>query len=97
MIKLDDSSPSPGQRIAVEELARGLLDRSSGWDRFPTPFEDVLQAAKLKVGPMSLFDSHRIMQYLQNKSEHAKATVKSAISMVLGIYDADEELRHNVQ
>ena len=94
MIKPDDSSLLPHQRNAVEERARGLLNRSDSWGRFPTPVEDVLEAAKLRVAPVSLFDPHRIMEYLQSRSQRAKATVKSAISKILGIYDADEELIH---
>jgi hypothetical protein len=44
--------------------------------------------------PASAFDPRRIMEYLIGKAEHAAAALKSAISKVFGIYDADEHLIH---
>jgi hypothetical protein len=70
------------------------LDRASGWGIFPTPIPDILDAAKLKIAPASAFDPRRIMEYLIGKAERAASTLKSAISKVFGIYDADECLIH---
>ncbi len=60
--------------------------------RLPTPMPDILEAAKLKIAPASAFDPRRIVEYLMGKAEHAAEALKSAISKVLGIYDADESL-----
>ena len=46
MVKLDDSSLTPDQLSAVEKRARKLLDRASVWRRFPTPINDILEAAR---------------------------------------------------
>ena len=56
MAKPDDSSLTPDQLRAVEKRARQLLDRASVWQRFPTPIDDILAAAKLQVAPVSIFD-----------------------------------------
>ena len=69
MVKPDDSSLDPDQKRAVEERARGLLDRAAGWNRFPTPVPDILEAAQLKLAPVSAFDPPRIMEYL-HKADH---------------------------
>lgn len=101
MTKPDDSSLSADELRAVEKRARKILDRASAWDRFPTPIEDILAAARLKVAPDSMFDSARIIAFLQEQTasagrviKGASRWIKSAISKVLGLYDADEYVIH---
>ena len=94
MAKADDSSLDPDQLRAVQLAARRALDRASGWGIYPTPIPIILEAANLRVAPASAFDPRRIMEYLVGKAESAAATLKSAISKVFGIYDADEGLIH---
>jgi hypothetical protein len=92
--KADDSSLDPAQRRAVEARARNLLDRAGGWDRFPTPVDDLLQAASLQVAPSSAFDPAQILSYLRGKAADVGHRLKSAISKVLGLYDAAESIIH---
>jgi Zn-dependent peptidase ImmA (M78 family) len=92
--RADDSSLDAEQRRAVEERARSLLDRASAWDRFPTPVEDLLQAASLQVAPSSVFDAAQILSYLREKAADVGHRLKSAISKVLGLYDAAERVIH---
>lgn len=94
MAKTDDSSLDPSQLRAVQAAARRALDRAGAWDVFPTPIPVILEAANLKVAPASAFDPKRIMAYLIGKTERAASALKSAISKVFGIYDADESLIH---
>lgn len=94
MTKPDDSSLDPGDRRAVEERARRLLDRASAWDRFPTPIEDIVAAANLKIAPTSLFDPAAIVAYLKNKGTDATRWLKSAVSKVLGLYDGFDNIIH---
>jgi hypothetical protein len=54
-MKPDDSSLQTFELAAVERQARDLLNRASAWDRFPTPVDDMLEAAKLRVAPKGLF------------------------------------------
>jgi Zn-dependent peptidase ImmA (M78 family) len=90
----DDSSLDPDQRRAVEERARSLLDRASAWDRFPTPVDDLLDAAEIQVAASSVFDPAAILSYLREKAVDVGHRLKSAVSKVLGLYDAHERIIH---
>jgi hypothetical protein len=92
--KADDSRLEPEELRAVQVAARRALDRASGWGVFPTPIADILDAAKLRIAPASAFDPRRIMEYLIGKAEQTATSLKSAISKVFGIYDADKRLIH---
>ena len=94
MAQADDSSLDPSELRAVLLAARRALDRASGWGVFPTPISDILSAANIKVAPASAFDPRRIMEYLIGKAEHTASVIKSAISKVFGIADADESVIH---
>jgi hypothetical protein len=94
MTKADDSSLDPDALRAVEERARKLLDRASVWDRYPTPIEDILVAAQVRVAASSVFDPVGILSYIRDKTADAARYLKSAISKVLGIYDADDRIIH---
>jgi Zn-dependent peptidase ImmA (M78 family) len=94
MTKPDDSSLDPDALRAVEERARKLLDRASAWDQYPTPIEDILAAAQIELAPTSMFDPVRIVSYIRNKTVDAAKFLKSAISKVFGIYDADDRVIH---
>lgn len=94
MAKPDDSSLTPDQLRAVEKRARQLLDRASVWERFPTPINDILAAAKLQVAPVSIFNPASILAYIKNKAAYAAYSVKHAISKLFGVYDAEESVIH---
>lgn len=93
-MKPDDSSLQSFERDAVERQARNLLDRASVWGRFPTPVDDILGAAKLKLAPRGMFDPASIMDFLKKTTAQAAQVFKSALSKVLGIYDANEQIIH---
>jgi len=98
MTKPDDSTLTAADLRIIEKRARDILNRASAWDRFPTPIEDILKVARLKVAPHSLFDPNQIIAYLQEKATSAgraiKGWIKSAISKVWGVYDADAYVIH---
>ena len=94
MTKPDDSKLDPEQQRAVEERARRLLDRASAWGIFPTPIDDILAAANLKVAPKSIFDLQGIAAYLKDKAIETGHHLKSAISKLFGLYDSNESLIH---
>ncbi len=101
MTKPDDSTLTIEDLRIIEKRARDILNRASAWDRFPTPIEDILAAARLKVAPHSIFDPNRIIAFLQEQTANASRAIKgagrwikSAISKVLGLYDADELVIH---
>lgn len=94
MTRPDDSTLSEFERAAVERRARDILDQSSAWGRFPTPVDDILAAARLKVAPRSAFDIAEFVAYVRKKTKAVAATLKSALSKVLGIYDAGDRIIH---
>jgi hypothetical protein len=92
--KADDSSLDPEERRAVEERARRLLDRASAWGVFPTPIDDIVAAAKLKVAPKSIFDLQAIAAYLKDKAIETGQNLKSAVSKLFGLYDSNDFIIH---
>ena len=94
MARPDDSTLDPEDLRAVEEQAHRLLDRADAWDRYPVPVHEILDAANVRLAPTSAFDADAIVSYLRGKAAAARARVKSAMSKVLGLYDAGEGLIH---
>lgn len=94
MTRPDDSSLEPHDLQAVESRARLLLDRADAWDRFPTPVEDIVAAANLRVAPKGVFDPASFLAFVKQKTSHAAHTLKAALSKVLGIYDANDQIIH---
>ena len=94
MTKSDDASLDADQLRAVEQRARRILDRASAWNRFPTPVEDIVAAAHLRLAPTSIFDPERILAFVKNKTAGVAHRLKSALSKVLGLYDAGERVIH---
>jgi hypothetical protein len=94
MVKPDDSSLDPHLQRAVEERAQRILDRAAAWGRFPTPVDDIVKSARLRIAPTSAFDPRIILAYVQSKAGGAVRAIKSALSKVFGLYDSDEALIH---
>ena len=93
-MKPDDSSLAIADLIAIEKRASDLLDRADAWDRFPIPIDDILAAANVKVARHSIFDAASIIAYLKGKASSATTNIKSAVSKILGLYDAGDNLIH---
>lgn len=94
MTKPDDSSLDPEDLRAVEQRARSLLDRAGAWDRFPVPIDDILAAAEVQLAPSSIFDPVAILSYIKSKAADTGTRIKSAITKIFGLYDAEECLIH---
>jgi Zn-dependent peptidase ImmA (M78 family) len=92
--KVDDSTLDPDERRGVEERARRLLDRASAWGVFPTPIDDIVAAANLKVAPKSIFDLQAIAAYLKDKAIETGQNLKSAVSKLFGLYDSNDSIIH---
>lgn len=93
-MKPDDSSLQSFELAAVVRQAENLLNRASAWGRFPTPVDDLLSAANLRVAPKGMFDAAAFLAFVKKKTAQAAHTLKSALSKVLGLYDANEQLIH---
>ena len=94
MVKPDDSSLDADAQRAVEDRATRILNRASAWDRFPTPVEDIVAAANLRVASSSAFDPRNVLAYIQNKTGGAVRAIKSALSKVFGLCDSDDSVIH---
>ena len=94
MTRPDDSTLDPEDLRAVEERAHQLLDRADAWHRYPLPVNDILFAAEVRLAHTSAFDADAIVSYLRGKAATAHARIKSAMSKVFGLYDADEAVIH---
>lgn len=94
MKKPDDSSLELAELMAVEARARQSLDKAAAWGRFPTPVDDILAAAKLRVAPKGAFDPASILAYAKKATASALFSLKSALSKVFGLYDANEQIIH---
>lgn len=94
MRKPDDSSLQLADLLAVEARAKQSLDKAAAWGRFPTPVDDILAAAKLRVAPKGVFDPASILAYAKKMTTNALFALKSALSKVFGLYDANEQIIH---
>jgi hypothetical protein len=94
MPRSDDSSLDPDGLRAVEARAQALLDRASAWGRFPTPVDDILAAANLKVAVSNAFDMKHVMAFIAGKASDAARVLRSALSKVLGVLDAQDHVIH---
>lgn len=93
-MKADDSSLTASQLHAVEARATLLLNKAAAWGRFPTPVDDLLNAAKLRVASKSAFNPAALLEYAKRKTAGAILALKGALSKVLGVYDANENIIH---
>ncbi|MEI8397039.1 MAG: ImmA/IrrE family metallo-endopeptidase [Rhodospirillaceae bacterium] len=93
-IRSDDSTLDAESRRVVEERARKLLDRAAAWGQFPTPVDDILAAAKIKIAPRSVFDPRRLLEYARARTEGAVDLIKTAISKIFGVCDSEENVIH---
>lgn len=93
-MRRDDSSLSHEERALVEGRAKQLLERAGALGMVPVPIEDLLEAAKLKVAPYSVFDPRAIAAYAIEKGKKAATLVKRAIGKIFGVLDAHEEVIH---
>lgn len=94
MVKRDDSTLNAQAQSAVEDRARRILDRAAAWNRFPTPIDDIVAAANLRVATSGIFDLENLLQYAKEKATSVVLTVKRAISKLWGTYDAAESIIH---
>jgi Zn-dependent peptidase ImmA (M78 family) len=91
----DDSVLDPAQLANVQRHADGLLRAASAHRRFPTPIDDLMDAAKLVIVSDEVLDDSFIQRFVRKAKAGAKAgvaTIKSALSKVLGLFEANERL-----
>ena len=87
----DDSLLDAHQLATVQKHADRLLREASALGRFPTPVDDLLAAAKLTVVDDEVLNEGLLRQFVA-KAKAGIATIKSALSKVLGLFECHEML-----
>lgn len=91
MTRPDDSLLQPHELANVQRHADRLLREASAIGRFPTPIDDIMAAAKLTVVDDEVLTESLLRQFLK-KAKSGIATIKSALSKVLGLFEASDRL-----
>jgi hypothetical protein len=90
--KPDDGTLTPDQLRNVEKHADRLLKEAGAYGRFPTPLADIIAAAKLTIVEDEYLDEGTLRQFLRKATLRGAATLKSALSKVLGLFDPHDRL-----
>lgn len=93
-MKADDSSLTPEQLLTVHATARTLLDKGGAWNIFPTPVDQLMEAAGLQLASVSAFNENSMRRYLREAGQKAASLLKSALDKVLGIFDVHADVVH---
>lgn len=93
-MKADDSSLDSDQYRTVHDAAKKLLDRADARGRFPTPVGDLMEAAGLRLAPVSMFDEIAMLRYLRDKGEQVERLLRRAKEKILGILDVHADTVH---
>jgi hypothetical protein len=91
MTRPDDSLLQPHQLATVQRHADRLLREASALGVFPTPVDDIMAAAKLTVVDDEVLNENMLRQFMK-KAKSGIATIKSALSKVLGLFEANDRL-----
>jgi Zn-dependent peptidase ImmA (M78 family) len=87
----DDAFLTPDQLANVRRHADRLLREASACGRYPTPIDDIMAAAKLTVVDDEMLNETFLRRFL-TKARAGVATIKSALSKVLGLFEANDRL-----
>lgn len=88
MRKPDDSTLTPDQYARVRAEAERVLRDAGGIGRFPTPIDDIMAAAKVHEVKENVLDEG----FVAKLRRQASGALKSALSKVIGLFDARERL-----
>jgi Zn-dependent peptidase ImmA (M78 family) len=88
LIKPDDSRLTPAQYAKVKSEAERALSLAGALGRFPTPIDDIMAAAKVQEVKEDVLNE-RIIHKLRRQ---ASGALKSALSKVIGLFDAKARL-----
>ncbi|MFB6465014.1 ImmA/IrrE family metallo-endopeptidase [Bradyrhizobium tunisiense] len=91
MTRPDDSFLTPEQLATVQRHADRLLRDAGALGVFPTPINTIMEAAKLIVVDDEVLNETFMRRFL-NSAKAGVATIKSALSKVLGLFEANDRL-----
>ena len=91
MNRPDDSLLNSQQLAVVQRHAQRLLHEASALGRFPTPIDDLVAAAKMTVVDDAVL-TESFLKRLAKRAKSRFATIKSALSKVLGLLESNDRL-----
>ena len=91
MSRPDDSFLDSYQLANVRRHADLLLQEAGARERFPTPIDDLMAAAKVTVVDDEVLNETFLRRFIA-KAAAGVATIKSALSKVLGLFEANDRL-----
>lgn len=86
--KPDDCSLTPHQYAKVRSEAERALRAAGAFGRFPTPVSDIMSAAQLEEVEEDVLNE----SFIAKMRQKAGAALKSALSKVIGLFDARARL-----
>ncbi len=91
MSRPDDSFLSPEQLANVRRHADRLVREAGARERFPTAIDDLMAAAKVTIVDDEILSESFLQRFIA-KAATGVATIKSALSKVLGLFEANDRL-----
>ena len=88
MRKADDSTLTAQEYARVRKEAERLLRDAGALGRFPTPVSEVMEAGKVALAPEDVLNEG----FLKSIRRKAGGALKSALSKVMGLFDARDRL-----
>jgi hypothetical protein len=89
--RLDDAFLTPEQLLNVQRHADRLLREAAAYGVFPTPVKTIMEAAKLTVVDDEILKANFLERFIKS-AKASVATIKSALSKVLGLFEANDRL-----
>lgn len=81
----DDSSLPDDEREEVARQARLALLNADAFGIYPTPVDQIMDAAKIEVVPIAIDEGR--LAWLRQKAEWASQALRSALSKLWGVFD----------
>lgn len=89
-MKPDDQLDDPHQLARIRDAAMRAIQDASGLGVFPTPVDDIIEAAKHSVVANQDIDD----RFLAKKTKRAGGVLKRALSKILGVLDVAARTMH---
>ncbi len=84
---------SDEQYLAIQKHARAALEKAGCWGVLPTQIDEVMRAAKVVVSSEDAL-SPTFLDKIRYSAGKARAVLKSALSKILGVFDAGARIAY---
>ena len=84
---------SAKQYVAIQKHARAAFEKAECWGVFPTKIDEVMRAAKVVVSNEDALNP-TFLDKIRYKAGKARAILKSALTKILGVFDAGARIAY---